>query len=417
MSIDRIPTTVISGGLGAGKTTLLNHLLSSNEKRDLAVVVNDMGELNVDQRLVENHVDLGGDSELLGLQNGCICCGLQGDLRDELFSLAHNHEFDHLVIEASGISEPVGVAGLFVGRGPVGDLYDLDTTVTVVDTPQFAAAFGEATPERENPETGPRPLSDLLIEQIEFCDVLVANKRDRLADEEHERIERLLRALQPDAELLWTSFSEISPEKILGTELFDPERAQRSAGWKQALEAHSHAGHEHADHDHDETDHTDHVHPPEEYGVDSVVFETPHPLHPERFLAWLRDPPADLVRTKGMVWVAGREDYALSVGQAGEYARIETNGRWIASLPDEQRTRHRDPTMSWDERWGDRGIQLVCIGVELDEKKLVESLKNCLLTDDELEDDWDRFENAFPSRPGVGTVLEGEEPVRSVSSA
>lgn len=423
MTTDRVPTTIISGGLGAGKTTLLNHLLTTDEKRDLAVVVNDMGELNVDRGLVENHVDMGGDSELLGLQNGCICCGLQGDLRDELFTLAHTCEFDQLVIEASGISEPVPIAGQFVGRGPIGDLYDLDTTVTVVDAPRFAAAFGPEPLEREGPdEDGTRPLSDLTVEQVEFCDVLVANKRDLLSEREVEGIERLLRALQPDAELYWASFGEISSDRVLDTGRFDPERASRAAGWKQALEAHSHANHDHEDHDHRETNHShdhdhDHVHPPEEYGVDSVVFETSCPLHPERFLDWLRDPPTDLVRTKGMVWIAGREEYALSVGQAGEYARIETNGRWIASLPDEQRTRHRDPATPWDERWGDRGIQLVCIGVGLDKGAVLGSLKSCLLTDDELEDNWDRFENPFPSRPAVETVLEGNEPVRNVSSA
>lgn len=410
MTTERIPTTIVSGGLGAGKTTMLNHLLSSDEERDLAVVVNDMGELNVDERLVENYVDLNGDSELLGLENGCICCGLQGDLRDELFALAHDHEFSQLVIEASGISEPVPIAGLFVGRGPIGDLYDLDTTVTVIDTPQFAVTFSPETLEREGPdESGTRPLSDLAIEQVEFCDVLVANKRDLLHESEIPSVERLLRALQPDAELLWTSFGEISAEKILDTGLFDPERAKQAAGWKQALEAHAHAEHDHdTGHEHDADHGHDHSHPPEEYGVDSVVFEVQRPFRPERLLDWLHDPPIDLVRTKGMIWVAGYEDYALSLGQAGNHARIEVNGRWIASLPEEQRARHRDPGR-WNERWGDRETQLVCIGIELDEEALIDSLERCLLTDDEMGDDWDRFENPFPSRPDMDLVIDRGE--------
>lgn len=427
MTTERIPTTIISGGLGAGKTTLLNHLLTSAEKRDLAVVVNDMGDLNVDERLVANHVELGGESELLGLENGCICCGLQGNLRDELFTLAHDCEFDHLVIEASGISEPVPVAGLFVGRGPIGDRYELDTTVTVVDAPRFGATFGPETLEREGTgENGMRPLSDLTVEQVEFCDVLVANKRDLLDENEVESIERLLRVLQPDAELLWTSFGQISVEKILGTGRFDPERAQQAAGWKQALEAHSHVGHDHEghshdDHDHDEPDHShghdhDHLHPPEEYGVDSVVFEVQRPLHPKRFLDWLRDPPVDIVRTKGMVWVAGREEYALTVGQAGKYARVEADGRWVASLPESQQNAHRDIESLWDERWGDRRVQLVCIGVGLDERAALYSLESCLLTDEEIEDDWERFENPFPPRPDVDLVIERGEPIRTVSS-
>ncbi|MEM4781354.1 MAG: GTP-binding protein [Halalkalicoccus sp.] len=412
MSAERIPTTIVSGGLGAGKTTLLNHLLSNAEGRDLAVVVNDMGELNVDERLVERHVDLGG-SELLGLENGCICCGLQGDLRDELFALARSCEFEQLVIEASGISEPAPVAGLFVGRGPIGDRYELDTTVTVVDAPRFAATFGPEVPERQGPsEDGTRPLSDLAVEQVEFCDVLVANKRDLLSDEEVESVERLLRALQPDAELLWSSFGDVAPETILGAGRFDPERARTAAGWKRALDAHGHAGHEHdADHDHD------HLHPPEEYGVGSVVVEAHRPAHPKRFVDWLRDPPADLVRVKGIVWVAGREEDALVVGWAGNHARVSVSGRWVASLPERGRERYREPDVQWDEQWGDRAIQLVCLGVGIDEAAVRESVEDCLLTDAEMEGDWSRFENPFPARPDTELVLERGEPIRTVPSS
>ena len=419
---DRIPATVLSGSLGAGKTTMVNHLLSETDRR-LAVVVNDMGELNVDRELVERRIDIASsESEVYGLESGCICCGLQGEFENELYRLAHELAFDHLLVESSGISEPAPIARTLAQPGPVGDLYRIDAMVTVVDAPRFLDAFGsESVPGRSGPgEEGTRPLSDLTIEQVEFCDVLVANKRDRLADDGVEEVERLFRALQSDAAIHWTTFGRIDPIELLGTGRFDLERVRGSAGWKRAIEHHeAHAdGHDqsgngsHAHDSHDHHDHHDHLHPPDAYGVDSFLYHRTRPFHPERLLDWLREPPAGVVRWKGLLWVAGRHRQGFDLSGAGEQVRVSINGRWVATLPRFQREayRERNPTMHWDEQWGDRENTLVFIGTDHDERAITDTLDDCLLTDREIETDWGAFENEFPRRPTEELVVGPEEP-------
>jgi G3E family GTPase len=429
-SSDPIPATVLSGSLGAGKTTIVNHLLSETDRR-LAVVVNDVGELNVDRELVERRIDLANsESEVYGLESGCICCGLQGEFENELYRLAYDLAFDHLLVESSGISEPAPIARNLAQPGPVGDLYEIDAMVTVVDTPRFLDAFGsESVPERSGPgEEGTRPLSDLTIEQVEFCDVLVSNKCDLLSEVEVEQAERLLRALQPDATLHWTEFGRIEVEKLIGTGRFDLERVRGSAGWKRAIEHHeAHAdGHDHdhddtGDHDpetheeghshgHDHHDHHDHRHPPEAYGIDSFLYHGTRPFHPERLLDWLREPPAGIVRWKGLLWVAGRHRQGFDLSGAGEQVRVSINGRWVATLPAFQREayRERNPTMHWDEEWGDRENKLVFIGTDYDDRSITDALDDCLLTDQEMETDWGAFENEFPRRPAEELVVDPE---------
>ncbi|WP_101296660.1 GTP-binding protein [Halegenticoccus soli] len=418
MTGERIPVTILSGSLGVGKTTTLNRLLSADDGRDVAVAVNDMGEVNVDADLVERRTTLsGGESAVAALSNGCICCGLRGELRNEVVRLAREYEFDYLLVEASGIGEPAPIAQVFAGRGPAADRYRLDTTVTVVDAPRFLRAFASRDPERVGPDgDGTRPLSDLLVEQVEFCDVLLVNKRDLVGDEDAAEVGRLLRSLQPNARLAWTTFGEVDPELIIDTGRFDAEIARKSAGWKRALERHEadeergaegdtgHGlsdGYEHG-HDHDH----DHLHPPEEYGVDSFVYERHRPFHPERFVEWLSGFPTGPLRSKGLVWVAGRERQALNLGQAGAQVRVDVNGRWVASLPERQRDAYRraQPDVHWDETWGDREIKLVFIGRDLDADALVATLDECLLTDEEMSADWDQFENPFPASPAEELV-------------
>jgi len=320
MGIDeQLPVTILSGGLGAGKTTLVNHLLTvGGEAHDIAVLVNDVGEVNVDAERIEHGSELSVDDGVTELSNGCICCGLQSELDRELISLAIDESFDYLVIEASGISDPVPIAGRFVSPARAAALYDLDAVVTVVDAAQFHRAFvaGESlTPITE----GDRPLSELLAEQVECCDVVVLNKCDLVTEAEREAVEAVIETLHPGVDIVRTTESEVAPEAVLGTGRFDPD-GDDSARWKQVLaeqraagdDEHGHDEHDHADdnghtdeqthagdepeHNHDSHDHHngdehahdhggehDHRHPPAAFGVDSVVYERNRPLHPKRF--------------------------------------------------------------------------------------------------------------------------------------
>jgi len=428
------PVTILTGSLGAGKTTTLNHLLSTSDQ-DIAVLVNDMGSLNVDAELVDVETSLeGGESRMAELSNGCICCGLQGELRNELFQLAETYEFDHLVIEASGISEPKPIASQLVGGGALGDRYELASIATVVDTPRFAATFGDSVPERAGTDSdGRKPLADLAIEQVEFCTTIIANKQDLVESETADRVDQLLGSLQPEATIHRTTAGKVDASVLLES-TFDPQTVNASAAWKQVLSAnesasgsqsdhghddahgHDHDDHDHGSHDHDEDhddheDHNhddhgghdhdhddhDHVHPPELYGVDARTYKRRRPFHPERFDAWLNSIPDGIVRAKGMVWIAGRDTQALTVSIVGQRSTVEVTGQWIASLPEsvQEKYRRAKPDLAWDDDHGDREIRLAVLGNDLDDS-LVEQLDDCLVTDDEWADGVEAAENPFP---------------------
>ena len=410
-----IPVTILSGSLGAGKTTVLNHLLRTGGDRGLAVLVNDMGEINIDAELLSESSELsmaeGGVAEL---SNGCICCELQDDLESEVRRLANEREFDHLVVESSGISEPEPVARLFETGSAAAALYRVDTTVTVVSAQQLRDSFDPDEPvERAETEDGEtRPLSDLLIEQVEFADVILLNKCDLVSPAELDGLEETLAALNPGAEVVRTEYGAVDPARILDTGLFDPDTSD-AAGWKRALERAEEGEHgdEHDDHEHSHADaHAHdapgHRHPDEVYGVTSFAYRRTRPFHPGRLRDFLAALPEGVVRSKGLCWVAGRDDLVLELGQAGPSVRVETAGNWIASLPEIERDLYRRnrPNLEWDEEWGDRRTRLVFIGTELDEDALVASLDDCLLTDAEMEADWAAFENPFPA--AEGGVLE-----------
>ncbi|WP_338730140.1 GTP-binding protein [Haladaptatus sp. DJG-WS-42] len=404
MNEDAIPVTILSGSLGAGKTTLLNHLLHNAGDLDIAVLVNDMGEINIDAALVSDTSELSvADGGVTELSNGCICCELQDDLNEAVVRLAKNRDFDHLVVESSGISEPEPVARLFTTESRAAALYAVDSLVTVVDSRLFFDAFdGAGVPERRGTDDeDTRPLSDLLVEQVEFSNLVVLNKTDLVSDEELETVSELVRALRPDAELRHTSHGQLDPHDLLGQRLYDPQTAAEAAGWKQAL-----AADEEPDHSHGHGHH-DHAHPEEMYGVSSFTFRARQPFHPKRIADLLSSLPRGIIRSKGTCWAAGCGDNKLTFGQAGPSARIEVSGPWIASLSelDQELYKANRPNLDWDDEWGDRRTELVFIGTDLQEETMREELETCLLTDDELTADWDGFENPLPSELDELVVL------------
>ncbi|MFC4543127.1 CobW family GTP-binding protein [Halosolutus amylolyticus] len=407
-----IPVTILSGSLGAGKTTLLNHLLSTAGDRTLAVLVNDMGEVNVDAELVAEGSELELDDGVAELSNGCICCELQDDLETAVVRLARDRSFDHLVVESSGISEPAPVARLFTTESRVAARYTVDTLVTVLDTPAFLDAFaGEEVPERRGEEAD-RPLSDLLVDQVEVSNVVLCNKADRCSEDDLAAAEELVHALQPDAETIRTEFSAVDPDRILGRGLFDPDRLSELPGWKRALEDdHDDHGDGHEDggedaHEHHDAEHAHH-HPDEVYGVSSFVFRRRRPFHPDRFASFLRDLPPEIVRAKGTAWLGGNE-MRVAIAQAGPSIRATAQGPWIASLPEIERDMYRSnrPDLAWDDEHGDRRTELVFIGTDYDESALRAALSEALVTDDEwASDDSLATDDPFPDEQGAETVV------------
>ena len=386
---DTIPVTVLSGALGAGKTTTLNHVLTADHGYEVAVLVNDMGEVNVDVDHVEQQSELSqSDEEIIEMSNGCICCRLRGDMLDAVGALVENREFDYLLVESSGISEPIPVAQTFAlgfedsEYDPTED-YHLDTMVSVVDAHAMYQGFDSGTTLVDEDAAGgtDRVPEAVLMDQIEFCDVLLLNKCDLVPDGELEEIEAVLETLQPRAKIVRTEFGSIDPNGILDTGRFDFEEAQNAAGWKHELEE---------GHHHDAAD---------EHGVESFVFRADRPVHPERFAALLEELPSAVIRAKGFFWSAGREDIAMGLDKAGQSVRAGPNGRWIATLPPEQQERYKQrvPGLAeeWDETWGDRGVELVFIGRGYDAEPLRDELESALLTGEEMDDDWDRYPDPF----------------------
>ena len=417
-----VPVTVLSGTLGAGKTTLLNHVLTGEHGYDAAVVINDMGEVNVDADLIERRVD--DDKDVVELSNGCICCGIQGEFERALTDLALEEEFDYLLVEPSGISEPAPVAQQFV-QSHAATFYDLSSVTTVVDARQFYDAFGEGDVSRRGEtENGTRPLSDLIVEGVEFCDTLVINKTDLVTESELDYVVETLRTLQPEATILTSSFGQVDPGDVLDTDRFDVEAVSESPSWKRALEHHREHAHEAGDDHENDTDHSHnhgndhtthdeqdsgghshgshgHVHPPEEYGIDSFVYHQRRPIHPERLVDALETMPASVVRAKGYLHVGGRPDHALTLSRAGQETHITVAGRWIASLPeDRQEFYRRSRNPEWDDEYGDRKTELVLIGRDMDAQMIAQSLEECVLEDAEMGITDSTVENPFPRREG-----------------
>ena len=387
---DSIPVTILSGALGAGKTTTLNHVLTADHGHEVAVLVNDMGEVNVDVDHVEQQSELSQtDEEIIEMSNGCICCRLRGDMLEAVGALVENREFDYLLVESSGISEPIPVAQTFAlgfedaDYDPTED-YHLDTTVTVVDAHAMYDGFDSgATLASADAHGGTdRIPEEVLMDQIEFCDVLLLNKCDLVPGGDLEEIEAVLETLQPRAKIIRTEFGAVDPGEILDTGRFDFEAAQNSAGWKHELED---------GHHHDAA--------ADEHGVESFVFRADRPFHPERIAELFRGLPSSIIRAKGFFWSAGREDVAMGLDKAGQSVRAGPKGQWIATLPPRQQQRYFEamPELEdeWDEKFGDRGVELVFIGRDFGQAELEAWLEDCLLSDAEMNDDWDRYPDPF----------------------
>lgn len=349
----RIPVTVLSGALGAGKTTLVNRLLRSPGDRTIAVVVNDVGDVNIDAELIEEENE---DTGVVDLSNGCICCGLQGDLLSEVTRLADERTFDYLVVEASGVSEPVPIAQTFTRGTDDADIdpterFRLDTMVSVVDTYGFWKEFDAAT-HREDSAGGGRSLSEVFVDQIEFCDVLLLNKCDTVPEDALEEVEAVVRELQPRAVLYRTEYSDVPTDAVLDTGLFDFEEAQRATGWKRHL-----AGEDTHDGEHD------HHHAGAVHAVSTFTYETDEPFHPERLDAWLDDWRGDVVRAKGFFKLAGRPETVMGLSQAGPSVQA-------------------GPLGTWDED-DDRRTRLVFIGTDMNEAEIRRELDGCLVRESE----------------------------------
>ena len=377
---NKLPVTVLSGFLGAGKTTILSHILNNRENKKVAVIVNDMSEINIDSAIVQSEVSLNRSEEkLVEMSNGCICCTLREDLLEEVTKLAQEGRFDYLVIESTGISEPLPVAETFTFADENGislsDVADLDTMVTVVDAVNFLKDYDEAKYLQETGESlgeeDERSVADLLVDQVEFADLILISKTDLASPSEVERLTAILKTLNTSAKIIPIANGNVEIDNVLNTGLFDFERAQQAPGWLQEMRG-------------------EHVPETEEYGIGSFSYEARRPFHPEKFHDFLHSTEkyGKLIRSKGYFWLATRPQFAGQWSQAGGIARYGFAGLFWKAVPEQDWPEDKDYLASikrmWVEPFGDMRQELVFIGQGLDQQAMTQALDECLLSEEEV---------------------------------
>lgn len=394
--MNQLPVTLLSGFLGAGKTTVLNHILNNRQGKKVAVIVNDMSEINIDAAMVQNEVSLSHQEEkLVEMSNGCICCTLREDLLLEVGKLAQDGRFDYLVIESTGISEPLPVAETFTFADENGvslsDVATLDTMVTVVDAVNFLKDYDEAKYLQDTGESlgeeDERSVADLLVDQVEFADVLLISKTDMIEKPEVRRLSSILKMLNTHARIIPIANGEVNVDEVLNTGLFDFERAQQAPGWLKEMRG-------------------EHVPETEEYGIGSFSYVARRPFHPEKFYRFLHNTKTygKLIRSKGYFWLASRPEFAGEWNQAGGIARYGFAGMFWKAIPKDQWPTEADHLESiqkhWVEPFGDMRQELVFIGQGLDQDAITQALDSCLLSEEELlqgKEYWCQLADPFPA--------------------
>ena len=392
---NKLPVTVLSGFLGAGKTTVLSHILNNREDKKVAVIVNDMSEINIDSEIIQNEVSLNRSEEkLIEMSNGCICCTLREDLLLEVTNLAKQGRFDYLVIESTGISEPLPVAETFTFADEEGislsDIASLDTMVTVVDAVNFLKDYEEAKYLKDAGESlgedDERSVADLLVDQVEFADLILISKTDLVNSDEIKRLTAILRTLNTSAKIVPISHGKVDMNDVLDTGLFDFQRAQQAPGWLKEMRG-------------------EHIPETEEYGIGSFTYVARRPFHPNKFFNFLHgtEKYGKLIRSKGYFWLATRPQFAGQWSQAGGIARYGFAGMFWKAVPKKDWPKDEEYLSSIKEQWvepfGDMRQELVFIGQGLDQGKMIQNLNECLLSEEEVlkgKAYWSTLDDPFP---------------------